>query len=562
MARSVKSKIAWATGTLFALLLAVSVVAFVFIQLLSSRTESLLTANYQTIRYCNEMMHELDNPMLDAEMLRRFEKALTAQEANITEPGEGAATQKLRVYFDLLKAGNRTPGIRDTMNAQLYRISLLNQHALERKNAQALKTSAMAKIWIALLAALVVLIGFTLTVNFPGYIANPIKLLTEAIHEIAQKNYHQRIRIDSRDEFGQMADAFNAMAHKLDEYESSNLSRILFEKKRVETVINQMEDAVLGLDASGKILFINHAAETLFHLSSDKIVGRYAPDVALYNDLLRTVLQKETQGPLKIIHEGKEHFFAADARKVENEGAPLGEVFTLSDITSFKELDISKTNLLATISHELKTPISSIKMSAKLMNDTRVGALNPEQQELMHSISGDAERLLRLTGELLNMTQLETGNIQLKLAPTDAVQMAGRALEAVRMLQQQQQIRPETVYPDMPVQVVADADKTEWVLINFLTNAIKYSAAGSSISLQITTTGTEVRFSVQDHGEGIAPEDFPKIFDRYYKAGQGHTGTGLGLSIAREFIEAQGGRISAESVPGKGSTFSFTLPAA
>ena len=213
-----------------------------------------------------------------------------------------------------------------------------------------------------------------------------------------------------------MVDAFNAMAKQLDQYEISNLAKILFEKKRIETIVNQMDDAVFGLDANGKILFINGAAEMLFHLRADEIVGKYAPDIALYNDLLRTILQKNNTAPLKIIADNKEHFFSADTRLVEKEGEPLSEVFTLRDITSFKELDISNTNLLATISHELKTPISSIKMSAKLLNDERVGSLNGEQQELMQSINSDTERLLRLTGELLNVTQLETGNIQIRLA--------------------------------------------------------------------------------------------------------------------------------------------------
>jgi len=562
MAHTIKSKIALGTGTLFGLLLAVSIVAFVFINLLSERTENLLAANYKTIRYCNEMMHAMDNLDDAGTSLQKFERALTEQEANITEKGEAMATQKLHFYFDMLKKGDSSPAIKDTINAQLYRISVLNQRALERKNTRALETSEIAKLSIAMLSALVVLIGLTLTVNFPGYIANPIKMLTEAINEISQKNYHKRIHLDSRDEFGQMVSAFNMMAQKLDQYESSSLSKLLFEKKRIETIINQMEDAVLGLDANGKILFINSAAEALFHLTSDAIVGKYAPDIALHNDLLRTVLQKDATAPLKIIADGKEHFFSSDARMVHKDGEFLGEVLTLSDITSFKELDISKTNLLATISHELKTPISSIKMSAKLLNDTRVGSLNAEQQELMQSINSDTERLLRLTGELLNMTQIETGNIQIKMARADAVQIARGASEAVQMQLQEKNIQLHTSYPELPPYIMADAEKTEWVLINFLTNAIKHSTEGSLIKLSVVHDNNQVTFSVQDAGEGIGPSDLPKVFDRYFKAQSGNVGTGLGLSISKEFIEAQGGSITAHSKIDEGSTFAFTFQSA
>ena len=560
MTRNIKSKIALGSGTLFGLLLAITIVAFVFIHLLSAQTETLLTANYQTIRYCNEMMHIMDKTSFNGQDLREFEQSLAAQELNITEKGEAAATRKLRLCYELFKKSPAAPGIRDTINAQLYTISGLNQHALEQRNIQALSTSGRAKLWIAVLSALVVITGFTLTVNFPGYIANPIRLLTDAMNEISQKNYHKRIHIDSRDEFGQMANAFNSMAHKLNEFENSSMSRLMFEKKRVETVINQMQDAVLGLDANGKILFINHTAENLFNLRSDAIVGKSAADVALHNDLLRTVLRKDQPGPLKIIADGGERFFSVSARLVDNDNVQIGEVFTLSDITSFKELDISKTNLLATISHELKTPISSIKMSARLMMDARVGALNPEQQELLHNINGDTERLLRLTGELLNMTQIETGNIQLKLSRASMEQIANEALATVSMQLQERNIQIQTDYPQEPVFAFADADKTTWVLINLLTNAIKYTPDNGQITLSVRQNVNTVLCKVEDNGPGIAAPDLQHVFDRYYKVRQKNTGSGLGLSIAKEFIEAQGGRIKAESEPGKGSIFSFTLP--
>lgn len=562
MARTIKQKIALGTSTLFAMLLAISVVAFVFINLLSVRTENLLAENYKTIRFCNEMMHSMDGMDNRVQAISKFEKALAAQEGNITEKGEAVATQKLRFYFELLKSGDNTNATRDTINAQLYRISILNQQALEQKNKLALRTAEAAKLSIALLSVLVIMIGLTLTVNFPGYIANPVRLLTEAIHEISQKNYHKRIYLDSKDEFGQMVNAFNTMAQRLDEYERSSLSKILFEKKRIETIINQMDDAVFGLDAAGKMLFINGAAEGLFHLKADEIVGKYAPDIALHNDLLRSVLQKNSTSPLKIVTDSKEHFFTADSRIVEKDGDPLGEVFTLSDITSFKELDISKTNLLATISHELKTPISSIKMSAKLLNDTRVGALNTEQQELMQSINSDTERLLRLTGELLNVTQLETGNIQIRLAETNAVEIARQSVDAIAMQLQEKQLSLVTKYPESGVLILADADKTEWVLINLLTNAIKHSKEGSSIELSVVAGHKEVIYTVADNGAGIAPHIRDKIFDRYFKAADSSVGTGLGLSISKEFIEAQGGRITVESEEGSGSRFSFALPVA
>jgi len=360
-----------------------------------------------------------------------------------------------------------------------------------------------------------------------------------------------------------MADAFNLMAKKLYEYEHSNLSKLMFEKKRVETIINQMEDAVLGLDATNKVLFINHKAEELFNLKETEITGKDAPEVAKHNDLLRTVLQRNTKRPpLKIIVGGKESYFVVDYRPVFNDGVNIGEVLTLKDITSFKELDISKTNLLATISHELKTPISSIKMSLKLVNDGRIGNLNAEQKELITNIDEDADRLLRITGELLNMTQIETGNIQLKLQKAQPAQIISDSVQAVQSLSEQKGIKIQVECPENLKPVNADADKTSWVLINFLTNAIKYTPERGTIIVAAQNHGSQVRFSVQDFGRGIEEKYRSRIFDRYFKVPGGveKSSTGLGLAISKEFIDAQGGSIEVKSEYGKGSEFSFLLP--
>ena len=563
MSFSIKSKIALGISILFALLLAVSIVAIVFINLLSSKTENLLTANYNTIQYCTEMSEAIDDAATNPLALSKFEINLEAQEHNITEVGEYEATQQLRSYFEQVKNGNYDAGLLHKINNEIYQIYLLNQKALQRKNTNALNTARDARLWLTLLTTLLVLISFSLVLNFPGYIANPIRLLTEGIKEVAQKNYDKRIYLDNKDEFGEMADAFNIMAKKLYDYEHSNLSRLMFEKKRVETIINQMEDAVIGLDADNKVLFINHMAEGLFNLKEKNITARYAPDVALQNDLLRTILQKKpNSSPLKIIVNGKESYFSVDYRTVYSEDKNIGEVITLKDITTFKELDISKTNLLATISHELKTPISSIKMSTQLVTDERIGGLNAEQKELISNIEDDANRLLRITGELLNMTQIETGNIQLKLKKADSGEIIKNSVEAVQLQAEQKNIKLEFNYPVAPIYVFADEDKTSWVLINLLTNAIKYSPVSSKIIISVLSAGNEVKFQVQDFGKGIEEKYLPRIFDRYFKVPESleKGSTGIGLSISKEFIDAQNGNIYVKSEYGKGSTFSFSLP--
>lgn len=563
MRLSIKSKLSLGIGVLFALLLTVSIVAFAFIHSMTRQTEDILKDNSISIRYCNQMLSALDALGRDSNAVTRFDQSLQKQEDNVTEKGEREATLRARFFFEKIKSGHYATADIDSINNQLYRISDINQLAIERKNDLAVRSSRNAALWISVLTAVFVLIGFTLALNIPGAIAAPIRLLTEGIRAIANKDYRKRIYLDNRDELGEMAAAFNSMAEKLYEYEHSNLSKLMFEKKRVETIINQMEDAVLGLDADNRVLFINHAAAELFHLQSDEIVGKYAPDVALYNDLLRTVLQKEKAAqPLKIVVAGRENYFSLDTRIVFSEGIQIGEMFTLSNITSFRERDISKTNLLATISHELKTPISSIRLSTQLINDERVGDLNEEQKDLISNIQDDTERLLKITGELLNMTQLETGNIQLKLSRVPVASIIATSAGAIQVQAQQKQVTLHTdIAPGLP-ELYADADKTSWVLVNLLSNAIKFSPEQAQVRITAVQQNDRIRVSVLDNGPGIAPEHAAHVFDRYYQApgNEGLGGTGLGLAISKEFIEAQGGKLYLESAVGKGTVFYFELP--
>ncbi len=565
MALTIKTKIATGIGILFSLLAIISVVALIAINLLSNKTENLLTANYKTIRYCNQMMHAMDKLPEDSTAYKLFEDALQSQEKNITETGEREATAQVRQWFEVLRRDKINRQAENLINSQLYNISQLNQRALEQKNSLALQTASHAKLWLSILITLVLIVGMSLSFNLPGIVAAPVKRITDGIREISKGNYKTSIHLNNQeDEFGQMAEAFNRMAGRLHEWENSSMARLMFEKSRVDSIINQMEDAVMGTDADGRVLFINSAASGFYNLNTDSIVGRMVKEVAAHNDLLQTVLEGKIRGPLKIVVEGKEQFFTLTHKAVQVAGKSLGDVYTLKNVTHFKELDLSKTNLLATISHELKTPISSIKMSAKLLEDERVGQMNEEQRDMVKSITDDAERLLRLTAELLNITQIETGNIQLKFVHIAPKSIINEAVAAVTMQAQTRSITIHQAIPGNLPLVQADADKTALVLVNLLSNAIRYSPEGTIVELSVNQQDSLVSFVVKDEGEGIDPRYQSRIFDRYFKVpgSINKTGTGLGLAISKEFIEAQGGEIGVKSEFGKGSTFYFGLPIA
>ena len=218
---------------------------------------------------------------------------------------------------------------------------------------------------------------------------------------------------------------------------------------------------------------------------------------------------------------------------------------------------------MATISHELKTPISSIKMSLKLLKDIRIGTVNTEQSDLIKNIDEDTSRLLKLTTEMLDLTQIETGNIQLNIQQTDAKAIVDYAVEATKFAATQKQIDWKIEIDEALSFVQADIEKTAWVLINFISNAIRYSPDKGKIEIAVVQKENFIAFTVKDAGKGIDEKYQKRIFDRYFQvptetAQKG--GTGLGLAISKEFIKAQNGEIFVESEIGMGSIFGFLLP--
>jgi len=300
----------------------------------------------------------------------------------------------------------------------------------------------------------------------------------------------------------------------------------------------------------------------LIGITEQNLMGRYAPDIALENDLLMNLLVND-QVKMKIYADNRESFFSKEVLSISSKGKVIGSVIILKNITEFQQMDEAKTNFIATISHELKTPISSIKMSLKLLEDRRIGDVNTEQRQLLENIDEDARRLLQITAELLDMAQVETGKLHLNFGSTHPQNIVDYTVKALKTTADQKQVTINVKYDENLPEVYADLDKSTWVLINLLSNAIKYSHEKSVIDLVVKKRhADEVEFSVQDHGRGIDQQYLPRIFERYFKVPGTITdqpGTGLGLAIARDFIEAQAGKIGVESEIGEGSRFFFTL---
>ncbi|MCI1267567.1 MAG: ATP-binding protein [Saprospiraceae bacterium] len=569
----IKTKLTLGVGLLFLLIILLSVVGATYSNKLKQDTENILVANYNTLEYSRHMLVSLEDGSEKAN--QKFEINLQNQEHNISEIGEKETTEDLRNNFEVYKQKKSDSLILGEIRKNIFTLMDLNMQAIQRKSEVAKETADKAVFWIALSGTMCFLIAFILLVNLPSNIANPIKQLSESIKQIASKNYSERVHLESHSEFGQLAKSFNTMAEKLEEYNNSNLAKLMMEKKRIETLINNMHDPVIGLDENLKVIFANEEAIKIIGFSLAEMIGHNTHELALTNDLVRSLIQdlkmvdngKETKRkPIKIYTNNKEGYFEKETLHIsitptgEQLSHLIGHVIILRNITEYKELDFAKTNFIATVSHEFKTPISSIKMSAQLLENELIGPLNEEQTNLLNSIKEDANRLLKFTGELLNMTQIESGNIQLSILPSDPKEILLFAIHATQTQADQKHIQFEINCPENNIAVLADTEKTTWVLTNLISNAIRYSYENSVIFLSVKQNDNKVEISVRDTGQGIAPQYKNKIFDRYFKVpGTKMEGTGLGLAISKEFIEAQGGNIMVESEYGLGSTFTISL---
>ncbi len=567
----IKTKVTLGVVFLFAVIVGIGGLGLYYISKLSGDSKNILKDNYETLEYTKSIIEYCDSLFIDSlKAIEGIEKNLSLQEQNVTEGGEHSATVELRAAFEHLKK----EGIRENeivpIRAICLQIQDLNMQAIVRKNEASQKAASKASTYVIIILTVFSLISFTFIVNFPSYIANPIAELTRSIKSIAGKNYEERLHFDRKDEFEELAEAFNQMAEKLDEYEHSNLAGILFEKKRIETIINRMSDPVVGLDEQRKIVFANDQALLFLNLTPNQVIGKYAPDVAVNNDLLRALIKQNgkpgTDSPLiKIAINGKENYFSRESIDVrhkptgEKEEVNIGQVILLKNVTPYKELDLAKTNFVATISHELKTPIASLQMCVKLLHDVRVGSLNEEQTSILRTLDDETARLARLTGELLDLSQLETGNIKLDIRKISANEVVAFALEAVKFHAERKHVTVEIQIPEPGPVIQADLDKTSWVLVNLLTNAIRFSSENARVILKCVKRNGKAIFSVEDFGTGIEKKYLNRLFDKFFKVPGSSSGTGLGLAISKEFIEAQGGKVYVESEIGKGSLFSFEL---
>jgi len=451
----------------------------------------------------------------------------------------------------------------------LQAIAALGQYdrdALQAELGQAGHTTRTTVRLLAGAMAAAILLSLYLSFRLSRSLLRPIKALTASAVALGDGALDREVPVLSRDELGELARAFNTMAAKLRAFREATTARVMRVQRTMEATLTSSPDPVFVVSRRGEVELTNPAAAALAAL----------PD---FRDGLPGALREPVAGVLA----SGQHYLPTDydrvvtlrvGREVRHYlprilavGDTLtgfgGAAILLQDVTKFRLLDDAKNNLVGTVSHELKTPLTGLRMAIYLLLEQNVGRLAPAQRELLETARDDADRLLRILNDLLDLSRLESGAAALSREPVPAAEllaaMAAEMKTQVDAAGQRLAVRVGAGVTTVPV----DRDRIRHVFINLLTNASKYSPPGGEIMLYAEAAPDGfVRLGVRDQGPGIPAESLPRVFDKFYRVpGQTPKGAGLGLALAREIVVAHGGSIACSSTPGAGSDFYFLLPA-
>ena len=436
--------------------------------------------------------------------------------------------------------------------------------------------SRIARRWFLITLALAVALmaaGVGVEISLSNAILGPVRQLTAATTRIAGGDLDAAVPVRSADEIGTLAVGFNRMAERIRELRRSDLGKLLIAQQTTEAAIDSLYDPVLVTDSDGRLTRINPAAERLFGARAD-VVGKPIEQVAhdpriaqAVVDVLRSgsaVASESAGAVLPWAVDGSRRAFRVRSTPMHDaDGRLVGAVTLLEDITHLSEISRLKSEFIAAASHELRTPLTSVQMGIHLLLEDAAGPLSDRQQEILQVCRDDTARLDRLMRELLDLSKIESGGATTERVPARPSVLVGDVVEALRLQVEARGIRIDVdAPPDLPP-VLVDRGQIERVITNLVTNASRATSEGGRISVSAVARGRDVAISVADTGVGIPRDYLAKIFEPFVRVPDTPGGgAGLGLTISRRIIEAHGGQLSVQSEPGKGSTFTFTIPMA
>lgn len=564
---------------------------------LSNAINDILVENYRSIKASDSMVESIerqDSSLLlllrsdekkGREIFRINEKEfyswLARAEDNITIAGEGEILNKINnKYFKFISNFDEFHNAKEEKRWEIYNQKLLpyfneikndirelrelNRQAMVDAQKNANSRANQAIIYTLVLALTVIIFSLIFAFYLTKQILRPIKELEKGIKEVADRNFQQHVEVASEDEIGSLANEFNEMISKLKKYEKINIKKLLMEKEKSEAVVNNLNNPLIVTDHDHKIVLINEVAKKLFSINKD-VINTHFLEVIQAEEIFEYIKNPEEKEKniFNLKKDDREKHYRISTNKVIDEEEEYQFTVTLlEDITNLKEIDNMKSEFVSTVSHEFRTPLTSMNMGLSMVINEDTGELNEEQQELLEAAYEDVERLTELVNDLLDLSKIESGKIEMEFDKVNINDIIEKTLEPFYKQAKEKEIALNFKEQENNIFAWADPAKVSWVISNLIGNALRYADNGE-IGIKAEVKGRRVLVSVTDDGPGIPKEYQSKIFDKFVRAGNDQnekSGTGLGLAISKEIITAHNGRIWVESEEGKGSTFSFYVP--
>lgn len=604
---SLRAKLLLAQLPLILALLLVAMLARHTVNRLSDNAQAILRANHASVLAMQNLrngsdalslallqkLHGFSNlaPASLAEKRGQLDAQLRFQASNITEMGEAeltqTATQQLRHFNQAIDAvlaaapgeqervyfQNVLPSV-ERLHVVFGDIIALNQDAMVRKSSIANEVSAELHQQLLLATLLALLLGFASSGYLTTRLTRPLAVLAQAARRVGAGDLAARVRLPSSDEIAAVATEFNAMAEHLAQYRSSSLGELLQAQQAAQATIDSLPDPVLVVSGNGALLNVNQTAELLLNVhaeeSLEQLFGRCDP---LIRDLVLRMKEQVLSGHgaylpksleesiVVVTSDGTRAFLGRANPVLDEQSAIIGVTILLQDVTKLRRFDELKSNLVATVAHEFRTPLTSLRMAIHLCAETLVGPLNPKQTDLLFAAREDCERLQSIVDDLLDLSRIQAGHIELHQRPTSAASLIAHAIDTCRAQAKSDNIELSVGKLTIDRSVLADPDRVQLVLGNLIANALRHTPAGGRIELRAAPDEQSVRFEVSDNGEGIPQHLQARLFERFCRLPNAKAGgAGLGLYICKEIVEAHGGRVGVVSEEGQGSIFWFTLP--
>lgn len=606
---TLRAKLLLAQAPLLLALLFLSVLSLRIVSSIGGSAQNILRENYRSVlaaQRIKEAIERMDSSALFLLAGQRgkgvlqaapnrtyFEAELRVAEANITEPGERESAAKLRQsWATYLRSFDALFLMTDPVEAQRFyflalepafravkdtadEILAMNQDAMVRKSEQTRRQAQRLSEVTTLSALAAILLGILASTFLTARLLRPLSRLSQAAKRLGEGDLDARAQVQGRDELAHLSADFNAMADHIKRYRKSSLGDRLQAQQAAQSAIDSISDPVVIFDAAGGVLNVNKEAEA--QLGAALLAGAAEP-LATVEPAVRELLYRmrahvlsgkgayvpKDFGEAVAIKapEGVRYLLPRATSVYGGGGSVEGATVILQDVTRLRRFDELKNDVVATVAHEFRTPLTSLRMAVHLCLEGVAGPVTEKQADLLHAAREDCERLQSIIDDLLDLARLQAGRIEMRKLLLSVENLVTGAVADLRSTAQQRGVILTTeISPLAPEKVLADPERIGLVFANLIGNAIRHTPGGGQVTVCVAAAGPFARFEVRDTGPGIPPEHRRDIFQRFFRVpGSVGGGAGLGLSIALEIVEAHGGEIGVESQLGHGCTFYFTLP--